>query len=144
MKTLNAKQRRLAAVPLFAHCGARQLARIDSLADEVEYPAGKHLITQGRVGREFFILESGAAVVRRDGEEVATLGPGDTTGELALLTRSPLRTADVVTTEPSTVIVLGAREFRDLLIDDPRIALRLLSTLAGWLTRVTEPVIIEM
>lgn len=132
-RTLTTKQQHLAAVPLFAHCNPKQLARIDQLADEVDVPSGHQLITRGKLGHEFFIIQSGAASVRRDDREIATLRAGDSTGELALLGASPLRSADVVTTEPSRVIVLGAREFREMLLEDPLIAIGLLATVAEWL-----------
>jgi CRP/FNR family transcriptional regulator, cyclic AMP receptor protein len=56
---------------------------------------------------------SGSATVERGGETIATLGPGDFLGEIALLTRSK-RTATVTTTEPTRVLVLTDRAFRDL------------------------------
>ena len=43
---------------------------------------------------------------------LAALGPGDFFGEIALLTRSR-RTATVTTMEPSRLLVLGDRAFRE-------------------------------
>jgi len=62
-------------------------------------PAGKTLTREGDRGREFFVLVSGAAEVRRSDRHVATIEPGDYFGEIALLTKLP-RTATI--TAPST------------------------------------------
>jgi CRP/FNR family cyclic AMP-dependent transcriptional regulator len=60
---------------------------------------------------------------------VATLGPGQFLGEIALVDGKP-RTASVVTEEPSHLIVLGHREFHSLLDRRPDVRLRVLEALA--------------
>jgi CRP-like cAMP-binding protein len=67
-------------------------------------------VTQGRHTNELVVIASGAAEVDRDGKPIASLGSGDFFGEIALMTGSP-RTATVTSTEPSTLLVLGDREF---------------------------------
>jgi CRP-like cAMP-binding protein len=98
---------------LFEEASDRELREIASLADEIDVPAGFDLTREGERGREAVILASGAATVERDGETIATVGPGDIVGELALVTYSP-RSATVTTTEPSRLFVLGERDFRAL------------------------------
>ncbi|MGH3348201.1 MAG: MFS transporter [Nocardioides sp.] len=61
----------------------------------VTVPAGDPVFSQGDVGDRFFVIESGEADVVGDGAVVATLGPGDGFGEIALLRRSR-RTATVL------------------------------------------------
>lgn len=113
----------LRQVPLFAGCSREELEAIALLADEVDVPAGRALTREGAAGREFVVLVGGSAVVERDGETLATLGPGDFLGEIALLTRSP-RTATVTTTEPSRLLVLTDRAFRELTDRIPAMAAR--------------------
>ena len=84
---------------------------------------------EGELGREAFVLLSGGAEVRRDGEVVAELGPGDWVGELALLDGGP-RTATVTTTAPSDLLVLTRGAFNGVLDEVPTIAHKLLVTLA--------------
>lgn len=116
-------------VPLFSRCSRKQLAAIAQLADELDLRVGKELTVQGKPAREFFILLSGAAVVRRNGRKLRVLGAGDLIGEIALLTGGP-RTATVTVTEPTRVLVLTARAFRSLLRDSPEIAVKVLAVVS--------------
>ena len=59
-----------------------QLAR---WIEEVHAAAGDVLIEQGSMPYELFLIESGTVEVVRDGAPIATLGPGDVVGEIALL-----------------------------------------------------------
>jgi CRP/FNR family transcriptional regulator, cyclic AMP receptor protein len=87
----------LGQVPLFSHCSQRELAKIAKVANELELPAGHTLIHEdAEVAYSFFALVYGKAAVRRRNRRVATLGPGDCVGELALILRRP-RTATVPT-----------------------------------------------
>jgi len=104
----------LATVPLFAECSKRDLAKIASLTDEIEGAAGRELITEGEVGHEAFVVVDGTASVTRDGDEVATIGPGAVFGEMALIERAP-RNASVSAKTPMRLLVIGKREFTGLL-----------------------------
>jgi len=117
------------ALPLFARCTDAELAEIDSLADEVRVEAGRDLVRQGQLGREFMVIVEGTATVRRDGAAVAELGPGDHVGELALLDDRP-RNATVTATTDVVVQVLDRRAFQTLLEDSPHLTLNLLHALA--------------
>jgi CRP/FNR family transcriptional regulator, cyclic AMP receptor protein len=120
---MDAKLELLKGVPLFDGCSRQELETIARLADEIHLPAGRALTREGASGREFVVILSGSAAVERGGETIATLGPGDFLGEIALLTRSK-RTATVTTTEPTRVLVLTDRAFRDLNDRIPAMAAR--------------------
>jgi MFS family permease len=60
----------------------------------VSVPEGTEVFRQGDVGDRFYVVEAGVAEVIGDGRLVATLGPGEAFGEIALLRRVP-RTATV-------------------------------------------------
>jgi len=120
---------RLARVPLFASLSKKDLKKISSLATRLDLPAGKELTHQGSVGNEFLVVLDGEVDVMIDGDVVATRGPGDYFGEIALLDDRP-RTATVVAKTPVSIEVIGRREFKALIEDQPEIAQQLLTTMA--------------
>lgn len=128
----DAKVELLKRVPLFAGCSKKELGEIATLADEIDFGAGKVLTSEGASGREFFVLVDGAAEVRRNGRKVSTLGSGDFFGEIALVSERP-RTATVTTTAPARVLVVTDRAFRELMRDVPSIQLKVLTALADRL-----------
>jgi CRP/FNR family cyclic AMP-dependent transcriptional regulator len=125
----------IAHVPLFSRCSKSELARIAQLADEVDLPAGKSLTKEGATGREFFVLLEGTADVSRDAGPLASLGPGDFFGEIALVTDVP-RTATVTTTSPVLALVITDRAFRELLREQPEIQGKVLEAVAERLANL--------
>jgi CRP/FNR family cyclic AMP-dependent transcriptional regulator len=119
----------LANVPLFTVCSKKDLQRIARASDEVEVPAGKTLVEEGKPGHEFYLIVDGMASVLRNGRRIAKLGPGQYFGELALLDRGP-RSATVQADTDMTVLVLGQREFAGVLDEVPGLAHKLLSSMA--------------
>jgi len=115
---------RLKQLPLFADLPTKQRGRIASWADEIDLPAGKHLIEQGAFAHEFFLITEGTAEVLHDGKHLANLGPGDFFGEIALL-EGHRRTASVVTTSPMRVVVMFSREFDAMDRELPEVAERI-------------------
>jgi CRP-like cAMP-binding protein len=119
----------LATVPLFSALSKTELRQVVRSAEELDVDAGAELVTEGRVGREFFLILRGQAVVRRGGRKVATLGPGQWFGELALIDNEP-RSATVVAATDMKLLVLGQAEFGGLLESIPGIAAKLLTGMA--------------
>ncbi|QBR92443.1 MFS transporter [Nocardioides euryhalodurans] len=73
------------------------LPAVEQLARGLEplaVPAGELVFSQGDVGDRYYVVEAGGADVVGDGVVVATLGPGEGFGEIALLRRTR-RTASV-------------------------------------------------
>src|SRR5438093_7172943 len=75
----------LQQVPMFSACSRKDLQLVARRAEEVHVAAGKALITEGETGHEYFVILNGTAKVLRHGRKIATVGPGDAFGELALL-----------------------------------------------------------
>jgi CRP-like cAMP-binding protein len=119
----------LANVPLFSALSKRDLQRVAKASDEVSIDAGRVLVEQGRTGHEFFLILDGEAVIRRNNRKIATLGPGQYFGELAILDRGP-RSASVIANTDMRVLVLGQREFVGVLDSIPGMASKLLTTMA--------------
>jgi CRP-like cAMP-binding protein len=125
----NAKVELLRRVPIFAGCSRAELVEVAISADELEAPAGQVLAREGRRGREFFVVVEGAVTVTRGGRKLAELGPRDWFGEIAILTYKP-RTATVAATSPVRLLVLDDRAFRRIVETTPRIALKVLASVA--------------
>ena len=119
----------LAKIPLFKECSKKEVQAISRLVTPIHVQAGKVLTKEGDPGREFMIIASGTATVRRKGRKVATLGPGDFFGELALLAGVP-RTATVIAETDMVVEALNRAEFATLLDESPSIARKVLSAVA--------------
>jgi len=90
---------------------------------------------EGSGGAAFFFIESGEAKVSSKGAELATLGPGDHFGEIALIDGGP-RSATV--TAASDLVCYGVTfwEFRPLVEKNGTIAWKLLQALAKRLRAV--------
>jgi CRP-like cAMP-binding protein len=104
---------------------------------EVEFPTDHVIARQGEVGTGFFMVASGGVRVVRDGETIATLGPGDFFGELSVLDGQP-RTAQVIATEPTVCLALASWDFEAVVREEPAVALAIMRGLAGRLRRLTE------
>jgi CRP/FNR family transcriptional regulator, cyclic AMP receptor protein len=119
----------LRTVPLFSGMRDRELERVAALADIVDLPADRRIMTQGDRGAEMFVMVSGSARIERDGESLGERGAGEVLGEIALLDGGP-RTATVTLTEPSRMLVLARREFRELMDEFPEVRLHVLEAAA--------------
>ncbi len=111
---------------LFAALSPEQLSRIGSLATMAEFPAGAVIFRRDEPGDAFYLIASGQVrvfVTNEEGAEVelARLGPGESFGEMALLTGEP-RSASVAAAEPVQVLVLLKSEFDRVLAEVPELA----------------------
>ena len=116
---------RLAAIELFSQLSAKELRKIASFMTLIKIKAGRDLTVQGTPGREFMIIVEGEASVRRNGRLIASLGPGDFFGELAVVAGLP-RTATVTAESEMLVETLNRREFSSLLDASPRLTKKIL------------------
>ncbi|KDQ07009.1 hypothetical protein BOTBODRAFT_39147 [Botryobasidium botryosum FD-172 SS1] len=88
----------LRSVPILQSLNDQERAKLADVLQAREFDDGETVVVQGDIGREFYIIEDGEAVVskRISGaddemreETVSTLKKGDYFGELALLHRAP-------------------------------------------------------
>ena len=129
MAAPDTKLEMLRSVSLFSSMRGKDLEAVARLADTVDVAAGKALMRQGENGGEMYVIASGSVRVERNGTEIATLGPGQSVGEMSLLSEGP-RLATVTTLEPTTAFVLGHREFHTLLADSAELRQCILDNLA--------------
>ena len=106
---MDAYLERLGALPMFGGCTNKELRDIARIVDELQVESGRVLMSQGDAGQEAFVIEEGTAEVVRDGQLLATVGPGSYVGELALIDAGP-RSATVTATTPMRVLWAGTGE----------------------------------
>jgi CRP-like cAMP-binding protein len=104
----------LQQVPMLRTCSQDEIDHIADLGVTVLADAGQDVVHQGEAGSQFFVITTGSADVTRDGQVVASLGPGDYFGELALFDPAP-RNATVTATAPTTLVSVSRNTFRELL-----------------------------
>jgi CRP-like cAMP-binding protein len=121
---------RLAAIPLFSGLSEDDLSAIAQSAVEIEAEPGEALATQGDLGHAMFAIESGTVEVTADGKQLATLGPGDVFGEVAVVSAG-IRMATVVAATPVRLIALLKRDVWALEERSPETAARLRELLAS-------------
>ena len=131
------KLKLLAKSPFLSGLSRKDLEQVGRLADEVDVPAGRVVLREGEIGQEFFVIVEGGVDIERDGRRLRTMGPGEFFGDIALVTERPL-SATVTTNADSQLLVVGHREFHELLDRFPAIRLSVLESIALRL-RALEP-----
>ena len=126
---MDEKLQLLKQTPLLAGLNQHDLEEVGRLADEVDAKAGKVLMRKGELGSEFFMIADGTVKVERDGRVIATLGPGDFFGDIALVVERP-RTATATVETDSRLLVVGHREFHSLMDRFPSIRISVLESIA--------------
>lgn len=102
---------RLKQLPLFSAVSEEDLKSISPFVKEVSVGEGTILTKEGDYSYELIAIEEGTADVLRDGEKLASLGPGDYFGEMGVVDREK-RTADVVATSPMRLVSLTTWEIK--------------------------------
>ena len=115
----------LAEVPLFSRLAPRDRRRLAERMKPRSWSEGETVIEEGRGGAGFWVVESGNATVSIKGQIVASLGPGDHFGEIALLDDGP-RSATVTAATDLRCNGIVAWEFGPFLQEHPEVAFPML------------------
>jgi voltage-gated potassium channel len=107
-------------VPFFQSLSPAAVAEITHMLRRVEVPPRTAVIRRGRVGDCMYFIAEGEVEVDIRPNPVR-LGPGAFFGELALLGDS-IRTANVSTTQPSSLLILDLVDFRTFMARHPDLA----------------------
>jgi len=127
----------LARVPLFAGVTAAGIEELGAIADEVEVRPGTVLTHQGYREGYFFIVVEGTVRIERDGQTIASLGPGEFLGEIALLDAGP-RTATAIAETPARLLSLNYEMFHELLGASPEIRSAILEVVGERLRAIDD------
>ena len=134
----------LSRVPLFSELSRAELERISRVSVARSFPAGVRVFHEGDHSDACYLVRTGDLRVTRehpDGRAItlATLGPGDIFGELAMLD-GQARSASVETLTETELLALPAADVRRLLSDRPEISVKLIAALTKRLRETNERV----
>jgi CRP/FNR family transcriptional regulator len=132
----------LRSVPLFSDLEGEELERFSRVAVPRAFPAATRVFHEGDRSDACYIVRSGSFRVTRehsDGRAItlATLGPGDIFGELAMLD-GEVRSASVEALLDGELLALPAGEVRALLARHPEITVKLVAALVRRLRTANE------
>ena len=132
----------LRSVPLFSDLEGEELERFSRVAVPRAFPAATRVFHEGDHSDACYIVRSGSFRVTRehsDGRAItlATLGPGDIFGELAMLD-GEVRSASVESLVDGELLALPAGEVRALLARHPDITVKLVAALVRRLRTANE------
>ena len=132
----------LRSVPLFSDLEQGELDRFSRVAVPRTFPSGTRVFHEGDHSDACYIVRSGSFRVTRehsDGRAItlATLGPGDIFGELAMLD-GEVRSASVEALTDGELLALPAGEVRALLARHPEITVKLIAALVRRLRAANE------
>jgi len=132
----------LAVVPAFETLRREDLERIAQVAVPRSFAPGQLVFREGDDSDTCYIVREGQArAIRRhaDGRTItlATFGPGDIFGELAMF-EDERRSATIEAVEPTSVVGVLGGDMRRLMSEHPGIAMRLVVGLAGRLRETNE------
>jgi len=115
----------LRRVPLFAGLDRKELELLAKVAKEQRYEPGATIVQAGASGHGLYIIKEGNVSVVRDGQKVASFGPGQFFGEVSVLDGGP-RTADVKADTETVCLTLISWEIKPLLMDNAGITYKML------------------
>jgi voltage-gated potassium channel len=108
----------VARVPLFSSLDPPEIARLAGILRSRKFPSGSLVIARGEPADGMFFIVSGEVEVDVPGNPVR-LGEGDFFGEMALIRRDALRTANVTAVRPCDLLELTTPDFRRLVSQIP-------------------------
>lgn len=132
----------LRSVPLFADLEQEELESFSQVAVPRSFPAGTRVFHEGDHSDACYIVRVGSFRVTRehsDGRAItlATLGPGDIFGELAMLD-GEVRSASVEALSDGELLALPAGDVRALLARHSEITVKLIAALVRRLRAANE------
>jgi CRP-like cAMP-binding protein len=129
----------LSRVPLFSGLSRRQLQKLSKLFRERVIEPGVSVVQEGKMsGVGFFVLTEGEVTVSVGDREVATLGPGDHFGELALVSESK-RTATATARTRVRCLEIPFWDFREFAHANPDVMWKLLQHVVAQLQPAAAP-----
>ncbi|MGQ0562591.1 MAG: cyclic nucleotide-binding domain-containing protein [Gemmatimonadota bacterium] len=111
---------RLAHVHLLQSLPPEDIAPLVHAARVVRLRPGQELFREGEAGSSLYLIDDGELEVIRGGVRVAILTPGESVGEMAVVTGAP-RTATIRALEPTRLFYIPKPAFDDLVNSAARV-----------------------
>ncbi|HTC59614.1 MAG TPA: Crp/Fnr family transcriptional regulator [Solirubrobacteraceae bacterium] len=132
----------LGRVPVFSTLEQDDLGRIAQLAVPRSFEPGQIVFREGDASDTCYIVRSGRArAIREHGDgrtiTLATFGPGDIFGELAMF-EDELRSATVEAVQHTSVVAVLGPDMRRLMVEHPEISMRLVVALGRRLRETND------
>jgi len=106
--------------PLFRPFNPNERQALASKFKFLEIDAGRVMLPAGVRPDGLYIVLAGHFDVRRGGQQLAVLGPGDLIGETALLSGNTIK-SDIVARGKALALCLPAGEFREMIMTHPHV-----------------------
>ena len=135
----------LKRVPFLGEMSESDIALAAQAIRRRSYRRGEVIFRQDDPGNALYLIESGTVKISRQGEDgreltLTLLHDGDYFGELALLDDEP-RSTDAIAVDATTALLLPSAQFKNFLVDNPRVALQMLSAMSRlYVRRLTDAV----
>jgi signal transduction histidine kinase len=130
----------LRGLPYFADLPQALLDQVCRESERIEVDAETTIIEEDSLSEDMFVIVDGELRVTKRGTDrevvLATLGPGEVVGEIALLDNAP-RTASVTAVSKSSLIRIPANAFEEL-IEDSRVVRRMFRTVTSRLRGIED------
>ena len=130
----------LRGLPYFADLHRSLLDQVCGQSEQIMVPEETTIIEEDSHSEDMFVIVDGELRVTKQGTDrevvLATLGPGEVVGEIALLDNAP-RTASVTANTPSTLIRIPAVAF-EALLEDSRVTRRMFRTVTSRLRGIED------
>ena len=129
----------LRSCKLFSDLDEHELQALQPIALRKEYRKGQIVFGEGDPSRGFFLVASGAVKIFRvgpDGRErvLHVVETGESFAEAAMFMDMYPATAEAL--GPSTIVYIEKNGFKQLLMHDPHLSLKIMGALVKWLSHM--------
>ncbi|MDB5236308.1 MAG: hypothetical protein JWR44_3301 [Hymenobacter sp.] len=127
----------LKSTALFAQTPENVLSSIVPIMKEVTFHEGEEIFAKGDIGTSLFILHDGQVGIFNGSQQLATFGPGDFFGELALLDTEP-RSATAAAVGHVLAFRIDQEDFYDVMEERAEVLRNILKMLCQRIRRQNE------
>lgn len=124
----------LCTLPTLSQFTETELQQLVSLGCEINVNSGETFIEEGAVANSFFILVKGRVEVRKDGNRITELSPGEFLGEMSLFNKN-VRVSELVAMEAVVLIEISTDKFWKLVLHHDQLAVKVMESLGQIMTK---------